>query len=57
MPVQTPPTERKQLIPTAAVADRLGMKPDRVRQLAADGVIPALRFGRRGFWRFDPDEV
>jgi ribosomal protein S14 len=29
------------------------MKSDRVRQLAAQGEIPGLRFGRRGFWRFE----
>lgn len=50
-------TEQKRLVPTSAVAVRLGMKPDSVRKLAAEGKIPAIRFGARSFWRFDPDEV
>jgi excisionase family DNA binding protein len=57
MAASTAASERKRLVPTAVVAERLGMKSDRVRQLAAQGEIPGLRFGRRGFWRFDPDEV
>jgi excisionase family DNA binding protein len=39
------------------VAVRLGVGPDTVRKLAAAGTIPAIRFGSRAFWRFDPLEV
>lgn len=45
------------LIPVRAVAERLGCSPKTVRALARSGRLPAVRFGERGWFRFDPSEV
>jgi excisionase family DNA binding protein len=40
---------------TTCAADMLGISPRRVRQLAANGELPARRVGAR--WRFSADEI
>ncbi len=42
---------------TDEVAAALRMSPDRVRNLAKAGVLPAERLGPRGRWLFDPAAV
>ncbi len=41
----------------AEVGAVLRVTPERVRQLAATGQIPAIRLGPRGSWRFDAAAV
>ncbi len=39
------------------VADRMGLAPKTIRDLARRGELPALRFGPRGHWLFDPAAI
>lgn len=43
-----------RMIRASEVADRMGLAPKTVRELARRGQLPALRFGPRGHWLFDP---
>ncbi len=45
------------LLKTAEVAIRLGFSDTTVRKLAAEGRIPAVRFGEHGHLRFLPEDV
>lgn len=43
-----------QLLSAAEAAERLGLSDRHVGRLAAEGVIPSIRVGRRGTYLFDP---
>lgn len=44
--------EAPGLLTTRQVAERLGVEPDTVRHLAKTAVLPPIRFGERGLYRF-----
>jgi excisionase family DNA binding protein len=45
-------TRERRLIRTREAAELLGLHVDTCRRAAADGTIPAGRFGSRGWLRF-----
>lgn len=47
----------RRLLTTREVATRLALSPDRVRSLAAEGVLPAIQYTARGQLRFRPEDV
>ena len=38
--------------PSREAADRLGVEPDTIRHLAKTSVLPPIRYGPRGLFRF-----
>lgn len=47
--------ENRQLLTAESVADMLGLSVQEVYRTAREGLIPAVRIGRR--LRFDPDRL
>jgi excisionase family DNA binding protein len=47
----------QQYLTTAQAAVMLQLSEDRVRRLALLGVLPGVRVGVLGQWRFDPAEL
>jgi excisionase family DNA binding protein len=50
-------SEAPRLLTTRQVAERLGVEPDTVRHLAKIAVLPPIRFGPKGLYRFRPEDV
>lgn len=50
-------TVPSQMLRAVDVAERLGLASKTVRDLARRGELPALRFGPRGHWLFDPAAI
>ena len=48
-----PPTTHSTLLDTSELSERIGLKPRRIRDLAARGVIPEISLGprvKRYYW-------
>jgi excisionase family DNA binding protein len=46
-----------KFLSTREVASEMGISPDRVRQLAAQGILPAIQWTARGRLRFRAEDV
>jgi excisionase family DNA binding protein len=46
-----------KLLTSRQAAERLGVSTDTIRALARSAVLPPIRFGDRGLYRFRPQDV
>jgi excisionase family DNA binding protein len=49
--------EATHLLTSRQAARRLGVSPDTIRALGKSGVLPAIRYGERGQYRFRAQDV
>jgi excisionase family DNA binding protein len=47
----------ERLLTSRQAAERLGVSTDTIRALGKAGVLPPIRYGERGQYRFRPEDV